>query len=136
MPRIENISTLAAKNLILSISFSGGLRVDTASWPNGSCTVGAGSVTCQLASLAAGASAALDLQFTAIATGSQTYSASVSSSEADVNTSDNSASGTVTVTSGGSTGGSTDSGGGGSLSLLFLLISLLSRSKLYYSRVF
>jgi hypothetical protein len=135
-PRVENVSTLAATNLTLSISHSGGLRVDSATWPNGTCTIGAGSVTCQRSNLAAGSNVSLDLQFTAIATGSQTYSASVSSSEADVNTSDNSASGTVTVSGSGTVGGGSDSGGGGSVSLLFLLIGLLGRSKQYYSRTF
>lgn len=119
-PRVENISSVAATNPVVTLSFAAGLRVDSASWPNGTCSVGAGSVTCQRANLAAGSSASLDIQFTATAAGSQAYSASVSASEADANSSDNSASGTVTVSGGG--GGGSDSGGGGAFGLLWALL--------------
>ena len=127
-PRIENVSTLTASNLSLSVSVPVGLRVDSASWPNGTCTVGSGSVTCQLSTLAAGSSASLDLRFTAIATGTQTYTASVSSSEADVNSSDNRVSGTVTVSSGTSTGGGSDSGGGAFGLLWAFLLTIVAVS--------
>lgn len=121
-PRVENISSFDATSLTLTLSYAAGLRVDSASWPSGTCSIGGGSVTCQRSNLAAGASVSLDIQFTATAAGSQSYSASVSSTEADANSNDNSASGTVTVSSG---GGQSDSGGGGAFGLLWMLIAAL-----------
>lgn len=119
-PIVENVSTLGATNVALSISFSGGLRVDSASWPGGGCSITATSVDCQLASLAAQSQVTVDIQLTATAVGSQSYSASVSLSEVDRNTNNNSATGIVTVTSPG--GSNNNDSGGGALSLFWLML--------------
>jgi hypothetical protein len=117
-PRIDNASTLDATSVALTVSHSAGLRVDSASWPNGTCSIGTGSVTCQRAILAAGASVSLDIQFTVTAGGSQTYTVSASSSEPDSSTGDNSRTGTITVSGGGGS-----DGGGGTFGLLWSLLA-------------
>ena len=120
-PRIENNSSLPATDLALTVTFSSGLRVDSASWPNGTCSVGTGSVTCQRSSLAAGSSVSLDIRLTATATGSQNYNGTVSSAEADTNETDNRVSGTISVSGGNSS--PAESGGGGVINILWMLLA-------------
>ena len=120
-PTVENVSSLDATDVALSISFSAGLRVDSASWPGGACTVSAAAVDCQRASLAAQSQAAVDIRVTALAAGSQSYSATVVSSEVDRDQSNNSGTGTVTVSAIGGNGNDSDSGGG-AVNLIWLLL--------------
>jgi hypothetical protein len=120
-PSIENNSSLPATNLTLTVSFSGGLRVDGASWADGTCSLGASSLTCQRSSLAAGSSVSLEIRLTATATGSQTYNGTVAASEVDANESDNRISGTIGVSGGSS--GQAESGGGGAVNLFWMLLA-------------
>jgi hypothetical protein len=125
-PTVENTSSLAASNVVLNITFSSGLRVDSASWPGGTCTVGTGTVDCQAASLGAQSSVMLEFRVTATAVGSRSYTATVSSSEADANAANNEATGSITVQASQSGSGS-DSGGGGLFGPMLLLLMALAR---------
>lgn len=125
---IENLSDLNSTGVVLNVSFSSGLRVDSASWPIGTCTVGDGIVACQAASLDAQSSATLEVSVTAMELGSQTYDATIASSEVDLDESNNAATGTVTVVA--QSGGDTsdpDSGGGGSVGPIWLLLVMFIR---------
>ena len=126
-PIVENQSTLTATGVTLDVSFSSGLRVDSASWPNGTCTVSAGSIACQAASLGAQSSATIEVALTATSVGAQTYSATVSSSEADLDESNNAATGTVNVAAAGNNNSNPSSGGGGSVAPFWLVLILLTR---------
>ena len=126
-PILENQSTLTATGVTLDVSFSSGLRVDSASWPNGTCTVGAGSIACQAASLEAQSSATIEIALTATSVGAQTYNATVSSSEADLDESNNAATGTVNVAAAGNNNSNPGSGGGGSVAPFWLVLILLTR---------
>jgi hypothetical protein len=126
-PSVDNLSSLAATDVQFSVTFSSGLRVESASLPGGSCTVSASAVDCQLASVAAQSQVAADIELTGTTVGTQSYSASVSTSDVDRDTGNNSASGTISVSSVGS-GNNTDSdSGGGAMSLLLLLFATLLR---------
>jgi hypothetical protein len=118
---LENLSVLQATNLSLSVSLDSGLRADTASWTIGTCTVTAQQIDCQANSLDAQSSSALSITATAMSTGRQDVTVSLSSAEADANPSDNSASGTVNVTT-----PQSDDGGGGTTNPLFLLVIALA----------
>jgi hypothetical protein len=117
---LENLSVLPATNLSLSVSLAGGLRADTASWTIGTCTVTAQQIDCQANSLDAQSSSALSITATAMSTGRQNVTVSLSSAEADANPSNNSASGTVNVVT------PNDDSGGGTTNPLFLLVIVLA----------
>lgn len=121
---LENRSVLGATGVELSISLNSGLRADAASWPLGGCTVTDQQVDCTTDDFAAQSDATLDLTLTGVTNGSSNYTVSLSSAEADANTSNNSITATVQVGPVTMPGGSTSSGGGGGstapISLLFL----------------
>jgi len=95
-PTIENRSSIAASNVIVNIAADVGIRVDSASWTSGSCSISNNLVTCDADSLAAQASDTLQLGITGASEGSQSYTISVVAAETDRNTSNNEASGAVT----------------------------------------
>ncbi|MEX2124404.1 MAG: M12 family metallo-peptidase [Woeseia sp.] len=117
---LENRSTFDATSVELSISFSGGLRADSAAWSLGSCTITAQQVDCETDNFGAQSGATLDINLTGTAAGQRTYTVSLSSTEADADSTNNSANGMVTVNaaSASSSGGG---GGGGAASGLFVL---------------
>ena len=115
---IENTSVLEATGVTLSISLSPGLRVDSASWPLGACSVSNTQVDCDGTTFAAQSNVTLSLGLTATTEGTKTINFSMSSAEADADPSNNAASATVNVGS-----PSQDDGGGGGSS--FWLLSLL-----------
>ncbi len=123
--RVENRATLAASDVTLTLTPNTGITVDSATWSPGSCAITDNIVTCQAASLAAQADDELLVQVTGITEGAQSYTLTISSSEADRNTSNNSVSGqinvgqvtTPVVNNQQAVGG----GGGGATSPVFLL---------------
>lgn len=123
-PRVENRASLDATNVTLTLTPNAGITVDSATWSPGSCDILDNVVTCQAASLAAQSNDVLQVQLTGISEGAQSYTMSISSSETDRDTSNNSASGRVNVglvtTAVANTEGSSG-GGGGAFSLTFLL---------------
>ena len=120
-----NTSALAATNVTVSVSLAAGLRADTATLSNGTCTVMPQQVDCTAAGLASQASASLSVGATGTVAGAQAYTVSVAATEADADPSNNSANGSVNVTS--SSGGGTGNGGGeddggGSMGAVFLAL--------------
>ena len=129
-PSVENISSLTANNVMLTITPDVGLRIDSASWSAGTCSIANSVASCQAASLAAQANETLNIQVTGLTAGNQTYAMAISANEADRDTSNNTASGNVNV-SGGNSG---DDGGGGSLALFSLFVlSLVRFARMFYS---
>jgi len=129
-PTIENRSSIAASNVAVNIAVDAGIRVDSASWTSGSCSISNNLVTCDADSLAAQASDTLQLGITGASEGSQSYTISVVAAETDRNTSNNEASGEVTVNPEVTTPPPDNSSGGGGgsigwLSLLFLALTCL-----------
>jgi uncharacterized repeat protein (TIGR01451 family) len=125
---MDNLSTLNATGVELAISLGQGLRADSAAWSLGSCTVAAQRIDCESDNFAAQGSATVDFAVTGTAAGARSYTVTLSSTEEDANTADNSRNGTVTVnaaTSGADSGGG---GGGGSASPLFLWLLIFAAS--------
>ena len=123
---LENTSILDATGVALAITLSPGLRVDTASWALGACTVSNTRIDCEGASFAALSNTTLSLGITATTEGAKTISFSLSSTEAEADTANNSASATVNVTA---PSQEESSGGGAGLWLLPLLGLLAIRRR-------
>lgn len=129
-----NSATLAASGITVGVALDAGLRADSATLSGGSCTVADQQVDCTLTSLAPQASANLNLGVTGLTSGTQGYTVTVASAEAEAQPANNSASGSVNVTTssgGGASGGGDDDGGGstGPLLLLALVASFWRRCR-------
>ena len=128
---IENTSVLDATGLTLSISLNSGLRVDSASWSIGTCTVTNQRVDCQAASLTAQSSSTLSFGVTGLAAGARSYTVALASNEADADTTNNLLTSSVSVID------PNDDGGGGVVGLPFLwLLSLVALKTRRRFRVF
>ncbi len=126
-PRVENQSSIVASDAVITVAIAAGLRIDSATWPVGDCTVSGGEVRCTAPSLAANSTTTIDVQVTAVAEGQHTYSTSAAAGETDRDSSNNESSAQVTVTEASTTAppdNEEDSGGGsmGLVSLLFLCV--------------
>ena len=121
---IDNDSSIAATSVEVSILPGPGIRIDSAGWSAGTCSVTGGNVTCDATSLAVQSSNTVNVQLTGLVEGSRSYSVNVSAGETDRNTSNNSAQGQVTVGE-----PQSESGGGtfGLLEMMALLMLLLAR---------
>ncbi len=117
---VENRASIAATDVEVTISADADLRIDSVSWPDGSCTVSGGDATCDAASLSAQSTATIKLGVTGTAEGSQRYSVSASANEPDRDAASNDMSGSVSVDK--APPGDDDSGGG---SVGWLLIAML-----------
>jgi MYXO-CTERM domain-containing protein len=126
--RLENLSTLAATNVSLSVTLADGLRASFASWPLGDCSVSAQQIDCEANRFDAQSSASLSISARAVALGLQDVSASVSSAETDADTSNNRASRDVNVVE---PQVENDSGGGTTGPLFLLLIALAALRRRY-----
>ena len=123
-PRIENRSSLAASNVLVTITPSAGLRLDSGSWSAGSCAVVNDAIECATASLAPNASRTISVQATGVAEGSQSYAITANADETDRDTSNNEDSGQVNVGDQPPPGSGDEDSGGGSLGLGGLLVML------------
>ncbi|HSN52727.1 MAG TPA: M12 family metallo-peptidase, partial [Woeseiaceae bacterium] len=119
---LQNTSILDATGVALTITLSSGLRVDSASWPLGACTVSNTRVDCVGATFAALSNVSLSLGVTATTEGSKTINFSMSSTEVDADSSDNTASAAVNV----SAPSQEESGGGGAGLWLLPLLGMLA----------
>ena len=119
---IENTSILDATGVALTITFSSGLRVDSASWSLGSCTVSTSRVDCDAASFAALSNVTLSLGVTGTTEGSKNINFSMSSTEAEADPANNTASATVNVAA----APQEESGGGGAGLWLLPLLGLFA----------
>lgn len=118
---IENRSVLDASDIELSISLSNGLRADTATWSLGTCAVADQQVDCEANTFAGVSTATVNLTLTGTSNGSSNYTVSLTSSDEDAVTSNNSVTATVQVGTMNNTDGGS-SGGGGSAGYLLLIL--------------
>jgi uncharacterized repeat protein (TIGR01451 family) len=119
---LENTSILDATGVALAITLSPGLRVDSASWALGACTVNNTRIDCEGDSFAALSNVTLSLGITATTEGAKTINFSMSATEAEADTANNTASATVNVTA----PSQEESGGGGAGLWLLPLLGLLA----------
>jgi uncharacterized repeat protein (TIGR01451 family)/MYXO-CTERM domain-containing protein len=118
---LENTSILDATGVTLSVAVSAGLRVDSASWPLGTCSVSDTQIDCEGATFAAQSNTTLSLGVTATSEGSKSISFSMASAEAEADPANNSANATVNVSA-----PQEDSGGGGAGLWLLPLLGMLA----------
>jgi hypothetical protein len=116
---LDNLSSLNATNVTLSIALDAGLRADTATWSIGTCNVTAQQIDCQANQFNGQSSSNLSVGVTGLAAGNQRYTVTLGSTEADADPANNSAEGSVRVSS---PSGSKDEEGGGSFGWIFLLL--------------
>jgi uncharacterized repeat protein (TIGR01451 family) len=133
---LENRSVLDASDVEISISLNNGLRADTASWALGTCTVADRQVDCEATAFAGQSDATLNLALTGTATGSSNYTVSLTSSDDDAVTSNNSVTASVQVGTMNNTGGGDSSSGGGGAAGYLLLILLGARTYGARRRIF
>ena len=125
---VDNRASIDATGVALVVDLDAGLRAESASWSLGACSVTNRQVECTAPTLAAGASASLDLSIRATGSGQKTVSIVVSSSEADALPADNAVAGTIAVgggANGGAAGGGSGEGGAGSAGPWLLLLAPL-----------
>jgi hypothetical protein len=124
---LENRSILPAIGATLTVTLSNGLQIDSVSWPIGTCMITTQQIDCLAANFDAQSSSTLSVGVTGIATGSKSFSMTLSSNEAEANPEDNSVSGTLRVNS------PKDSGGAAGPMFLWLLamFTALGRSRLH-----
>ena len=119
---LENTSILDATGVALSIALAPGLRVDSASWPLGACTVSDSRVDCEGAAFVALSNVTLSLGVTATTEGSKTINFSMSSTETEADPANNTASATVNV----SAPSQEESGGAGAGLWLLPMLGILA----------
>jgi uncharacterized repeat protein (TIGR01451 family) len=94
---VSNSGPDAATNVRLQGTVPAAMTYGSATASQGSCTLSGGVVSCSLGSLNAGASATASLNMTPTASGTVSYTVTVSGDESDPNAANNSASVTTTV---------------------------------------
>jgi len=113
---LENRATIDATGVTLTVDLGNALQATSANWPLGTCTMTAQQVTCQAATFAAGSSWTVNVSASGISAGNPNITASLTSAEADLVPSDNSANGRLEVKE------PKDDSGGGSTGALFLAL--------------
>ncbi len=94
---VRNLAVLDATGVTVSISLGSKVRADSASWDAGTCTVTAQQVDCQTANFANQSTSSLTVTITALTVGSQGFTVTASSVEADADPANNSVNSTVRV---------------------------------------
>ncbi len=94
---VRNLAVLDATGVTLSITLGSKVRADSASWDAGTCSVTAQQVDCQSANFADQSSSSLTISVTALTVGSQGFTVTASSNEADADPTNNSVNSTVRV---------------------------------------
>lgn len=94
---LENRSILDATGVTVSVSLGSRVQVDSATWSIGTCTVTAQQVDCQTANFANQSNSTLTVGVTGLSAGTQAYTVTMTSNEADADPSNNNVNGTVTV---------------------------------------
>ncbi|MGI9235934.1 MAG: M12 family metallo-peptidase [Woeseiaceae bacterium] len=126
-PNVENRSSIAATGISVTVTPGAGISIDTADWAAGNCDIANNVATCQASSLAAQSNTQLQIGVTGTSAGSRSYTVNASAAETDRNTSNNNASGQLTVNSPTTGSSAGDDSGGGSMGWLFMLALLLVR---------
>ncbi len=122
---LSNDASLAASNARVTITLDAGLAASTPNWTLGSCSVTGQTVECLAPNFNAQSSSVLTLELTGSAAGQQTYSVSVAASEPDIDTANNSVSGSITVNAPPAASGGGGGGGGGAGAALLALLPLV-----------
>ena len=122
----DNLATLDATGVTLSIALNAGLRANSASWAIGTCNVTAQQVDCEASRFDRGSSTSLTLNVTGVAEGTKNYTVTLASAEVDANAADNSLQGSVSVRAASGGGNSNDEGGGSISWLLLAILTTLS----------
>ncbi|HSD74833.1 MAG TPA: M12 family metallo-peptidase [Steroidobacteraceae bacterium] len=133
---VSSVGALAIDNTLVTISIPAAITVDSAVPAAGTCSTGAGSVTCDLGSVAGGTSLRIDLTVRGTQNGSFVAAATLAASN-DSNAQNNSANVSLNVGQSQSAPPSNGGGGGalgGSALLALLLASLRHSSPLTRSR--
>lgn len=127
-----NLSDESADTVMITLALPAGVTASTATFGGTDCVIGSGSVTCSLASLAAGASATGTVTLSAATTGSSALQAQISSGQIDPVGANNTAAATISVTGSvmsatqsASSGGGGGGGGAAGPGLLALLLGVL-----------
>lgn len=94
---VQNVATLQATDAVLTVTPSAGLPIASAVWSAGTCSVSNGTLTCTGAALAAQSTNTVVMRVDGATDGDFTYEMTVSANETDRDTTNNSASGDVTV---------------------------------------
>lgn len=128
---IANNAMLDATNVTVSIVLDAGLRPEAADWSAGSCVLSGQSLNCSAATLAAESQSTLDLTLTGIEAGTHGFTVRVTADEADRDSGNDSASGTVTVTEQSSRRGGDGGGSGGGTGLLLVAALVLALRRRY-----
>jgi hypothetical protein len=127
---LDNSAIVDADNVTLSVVVGAGIRVDSASWDIGSCAISGQQIDCEATTFGSQSSASLTFGVTGMATGSQSYEITLATDTDDRDSTNNSATGTISVNNPPPPpgGGTADSGGGGtgSPALILLLIATLA----------
>lgn len=108
-----NNSRADAGEVILTVSLPDGVTASSATFGGNDCTVETGSITCTLASLAAGATASGSATLTASGMGNKLLQARVSSNQLDPSPGNDTASATINITAVTQPASQSSSGGGG-----------------------
>lgn len=115
---LANGATISATNVNLTLEFTGGVRVDSAVWAQGSCTIDVLDVTCLANAIAAQANSTITIGLTGLSVGTHFYAVALSANEPDISPANNIANGSIEVTG----GSSNDSGGSGAVGILFIAL--------------
>jgi len=95
---VRNLAVLDATGVTVSISLGSRVRADSASWDAGACTVAAQQIDCQAANLANQSASSLTVSITALTAGTQGFTVTATSNEADADPTNNSVNSTVRIT--------------------------------------
>ncbi len=121
---IANSNVGPASSVALTVDSPVGLAITAADPSAGSCTVTASRLSCQIPSLAAGASANVSIGVSADQAGTYSLAASVNAAEPDLDASDNSTSKSYNVSQQAPAGGG--GGGGGATSPAWLILGAMA----------
>ena len=122
---VSSVGSLQVDGTMVTITVPAAIAVDSAIPTTGSCSTGAGAVTCDLGSLPGNTSRRIDLSVRGTQNGSFISSATVVAGN-DAESQNNTASVTLTISQSTAPAGSSDDGGGGGLGLLALIGLLLA----------
>jgi len=120
---LSNVSILDATNIQLEVTIETGLRINSATWSLGNCTVAAQQIDCQANGFAAQSVSTLSISATGVTAGRRDVAVSLSAAEVDANPGNNSVQVEVQVVT---PKDDKDSGGGaGGIALLLLLTAMV-----------
>jgi len=123
---VANSNVGPASSIALTVDSPVGLAITAANPSAGSCNVTASRLSCQIPSLAAGASASVSIGVSADQAGTYSLTAGVNSAEPDLDPSDNSTSKSYNVSQQAPGDGGGGGGGGGATSPAWLILAAMA----------